>query len=709
MKIAGQALCAIAAVYAGQALALNISCGQIMPSEMYANSGYAFFVSKNFGFPGDTRDSPSLSKLKLFENGVELGPAHTLHSTIRGGGGGAFSHWYNGMYFSSSDNSNPRTNGRTYTFSGPCSTPRQLNLVEIGTSTTGYATFQSHNQKIVQNQYGIFLIYLESIERERGRWKFLRSTDNGVSFQTLHVGADAIKPPTMETDEAGNVYLIDSKYQSCGRVFPSDIVAVEGNAYLAQKAFGQAGDTLEFPQQSNLILYEDGLELGPIHTQHAQIRTLGSGAFSHWYNTLYFSSSDNTDPRVNGRTYTFSGTCAEENGPHAVFYKFSAMDNYRRPIVRYLPNGSAGKYTSYYDAYRKRIYYFTFWDAPTPNFFILDLDGNILQSLSLTQPGGNARIQYPHLAMGGTTLYAAWTTYPHSGPFRYWDIHFMLSEDGGYTWKRADGTPLALPVVADNTGPTDMVNLPDELDISTWLSSFTFLNNSLHFFYFAYEVPFPFTPSEMSHEMGNAYYLARSFRTSGDTSGNSTQSQLRLFENNIELGPAHTLHDTIRQQGRGAFSHWYDSLYFSSSDNSNPIINGRSYTFLTSFEPRQHYVRYNLKTKSRDIDTYPLWRGITASIGSLDGYFVTKRDSNTAVLYAVAKTRDNRIAVLKSDDSGATWIEHALSNPVYERAIYSIGGFRYLTNDNHIIGTVTLQDMVGSNHRVIFFRVSTNP
>jgi hypothetical protein len=57
----------------------------------------------------------------VFENGRELGPAHTLHATIRTSGAGRFSHWGSGtsqgLYFSASDNTNPKSNGRAYTYS----------------------------------------------------------------------------------------------------------------------------------------------------------------------------------------------------------------------------------------------------------------------------------------------------------------------------------------------------------------------------------------------------------------------------------------------------------------------------------------------------------------------------------------------------------------------------------------------------------------
>ena len=64
------------------------------------------------------------------------------------------------------------------------------------------------------------------------------------------------------------------------------------------------GDSETSAQESNLLLFENGTQLGPAHATHSDIRSKGAGAYSHWGGTLYFSSSDNTDPRTNGRTYS---------------------------------------------------------------------------------------------------------------------------------------------------------------------------------------------------------------------------------------------------------------------------------------------------------------------------------------------------------------------------------------------------------------------
>ncbi|SHG02519.1 pectate lyase family protein [Pedobacter caeni] len=77
------------------------------------------FSYKVINIPGtsDSGNSPSVSTLQVFENGKALGPAHAMHADIRDKGKGLFSHWSGGLYFSASDNTDPRSNGRTYTYS----------------------------------------------------------------------------------------------------------------------------------------------------------------------------------------------------------------------------------------------------------------------------------------------------------------------------------------------------------------------------------------------------------------------------------------------------------------------------------------------------------------------------------------------------------------------------------------------------------------
>ena len=94
----------------------------------------------------------------------------------------------------------------------------------------------------------------------------------------------------------------------------SQIVSNSGFSYLFTSA-GYDGTLFYFPSDgltaddaSTSSLLEDGKPLGPGHEPHENIRKIGRGGFSHWYGQLVFSTSDNTDPSVNGRSYKVTGT-----------------------------------------------------------------------------------------------------------------------------------------------------------------------------------------------------------------------------------------------------------------------------------------------------------------------------------------------------------------------------------------------------------------
>jgi hypothetical protein len=63
------------------------------------------------------------------------------------------------------------------------------------------------------------------------------------------------------------------------------------------------GDSLVRQYRSRLRLLEDGKALGPAHARHDAIRARGMGRYSQWGQTLFFSASDHSDPRTNGRRY----------------------------------------------------------------------------------------------------------------------------------------------------------------------------------------------------------------------------------------------------------------------------------------------------------------------------------------------------------------------------------------------------------------------
>jgi len=62
----------------------------------------------------DSNEAPYRSRLRLLEEQRELGPPHAVHATIQDAGEGRYSFWTNVIYFSTSDGSDPNTNGRPY-------------------------------------------------------------------------------------------------------------------------------------------------------------------------------------------------------------------------------------------------------------------------------------------------------------------------------------------------------------------------------------------------------------------------------------------------------------------------------------------------------------------------------------------------------------------------------------------------------------------
>jgi MoaA/NifB/PqqE/SkfB family radical SAM enzyme len=82
----------------------------------FRHDGGRAWMARNVAAGGDDEGSPFGSRLCVYEDDLRLMAAHQAHSSIRLGGGGRYSHWRNALFFSTSDDSDPNTNGRTYSF-----------------------------------------------------------------------------------------------------------------------------------------------------------------------------------------------------------------------------------------------------------------------------------------------------------------------------------------------------------------------------------------------------------------------------------------------------------------------------------------------------------------------------------------------------------------------------------------------------------------
>jgi hypothetical protein len=84
---------------------------------------------------------------------------------------------------------------------------------------------------------------------------------------------------------------------------------VAGKAYTSYKPLpGSEADSQSDLRKSTVQLLENDKPLGPAHSPHGDINSAGGGRYTYWSAAaggryLIFSTSDNSDPNSNGRTY----------------------------------------------------------------------------------------------------------------------------------------------------------------------------------------------------------------------------------------------------------------------------------------------------------------------------------------------------------------------------------------------------------------------
>jgi hypothetical protein len=121
--------------------------------------------------------------------------------------------------------------------------------------------------------------------------------------------------------------------------------------------------------------------------------------------------------------------------------------------------------------------------------------------------------------------------------------------------------------------------------------------------------------------------------------------------------------------------------------------------------PRQHYVRYELKSGKRDIDIQPIWKGESIQLQGLDGFMVADTH-DPHVMYAIGND-SGHLACLVSRDEGQSWHDYARSERTF--SLYSIGGYRWTTADRSLVGSFTDQvapdKITDRKSRVYYFRI----
>jgi hypothetical protein len=231
----------------------------------------------------DDTSGPTQSSGMLYEDGRPLGPPHALHDAIRTQGRGQFSLWSGTLYFSASDNSDPRTNGRAYGVRYQAGIAKGV--------IAGVVLLDV-----------ILLLILNPI------WLF-----QAIRRQTARISATAWLRAVGAAAFVISALLIAIPLMARVKTQTLDAVSihpVQGNAYAialdlhAWFPFVVLWDTPAHPHQSAGVVFENGRPLGPAHSQYADIRMRGDGRYSFWTGAVYFSASDNSDPHTNGRVYS---------------------------------------------------------------------------------------------------------------------------------------------------------------------------------------------------------------------------------------------------------------------------------------------------------------------------------------------------------------------------------------------------------------------
>ena len=444
---------------------------QIIPDDIKPYGGNAYGITIKEQTPEEeanavaTGKKPNTlqSKLKMFEGSVELGPPNITTSEIQNNGAGRFLVTEKILYFSTSDNTDPRSNGRTYTYTDRNIPPNWVLWISV--SVFFLSLFM--------------LLYMFA--------NYVLTSPELEPLSRLRIG-QAVALTVLVSSGAVVAFAVNGVPVS-GKIDPGSIRAQGGlqgpYAYVTNiqpQMFPNRPDRNEAPQASALRLWENDVELGPAHSIHQTLAVSGQGRFSHWGQNLFFSSSDGSDPRSNGRLYTYTD---REYFSDLVLWVSAFF-----VVISFISLA--------YFIYSYIIMYVSFSEIG-PAFFTRIAQGAM----------GIAAVS------AVVVLVLSFTGVPVSGYLNPGYIAATKNADGMTTYS----TPMAAQLLVRRS----------------------------------------------------------------DSLSNPTASTLRLWEDDVELGPAHATHQAITYDGAGRFSYWGSTLFFSSSDGSDPRSNGRSYAY-TDYE-----------------------------------------------------------------------------------------------------------------------------
>ena len=124
------ALAILSIQYIGFKIPYEIKSSVIQKEKEFA---YVYIIdnkSSYFSIEGDSAKGQGLDA-QLSESNKLLGPGHQLHDDIRKKGNGRYSLWGDYLYFSASDNSDPRVNNKQYILKAPAQLSKEVIYITI--------------------------------------------------------------------------------------------------------------------------------------------------------------------------------------------------------------------------------------------------------------------------------------------------------------------------------------------------------------------------------------------------------------------------------------------------------------------------------------------------------------------------------------------------------------------------------------------------
>jgi hypothetical protein len=232
-----------------------------------------------FTLVSDSTADPQASTLKLFEDGVAIGPPHTSHSVVAKGGG-SYAHWGENLYFSTTRGDDPRTSGR---------------------------------------EYRVLAVYQPAV------WiapaLMVLAALSGAALLALTLGRSTFSvlgkfiPPVVYTATVAALLLMAVtsfvEFHQVQKLEPGKIRASQGYSFATTIPVSPGAIPFLEPIRENrtstgkptTVLLEDGEELRMPRSRAQLVQTIGTGRYVLSNTNVLFSTPDNSDPRTNGRSY----------------------------------------------------------------------------------------------------------------------------------------------------------------------------------------------------------------------------------------------------------------------------------------------------------------------------------------------------------------------------------------------------------------------